>query len=371
MLYVYRNFIAFISLSLDQKFTSVSQRMRMTLKKFIGSSMFIVFLIKVHTFFNWSMIEIALDECICNMTRDVGNPTMIIQLDSNSSTTETAITKMNFHKSTPHVPVDKKVKEVLPNGSLVSTSFCKTSYTLLILVSSMASQVIRRSAIRETWSKRWPGDDIALLPKWKTVFLTTALASSPEYQKLLLEQRNFSDLVIGNFVDTISTQTRKLQLAIQWAHKNCTFEYLVISGDDIFINIRNYFNFLYGGKVPQTGLFAGHVIWMGEPKREGKHRISREQYSRKYYPRHCSKDSAVVLSKDVVKAMLGKVSTSAYFVLVDVYLGQLALSIGQDILHDEDFRIENVDCNSCPTNAISYHPADSECVKMLYNCFKT
>ena len=244
---------------------------------------------------------------------------------------------------------------------------CRQRYKLLILVTSKPENAYRRANIRTTWGSAWHNK--IDMPAWRTIFQLGKSSASTVNNNITHEQDRHKDMIQGNFTDSFYNLPLKVIMGFQWATLHCQFNYLLKVDDDVFVNIPNVFNFLDSEYTPSTSLYAGHVHFRAKVEREGKYMVSSEEYFYETYPRFVS-GGGIILSSDVVRDMVKAHDEKNIFKLDDVYIGFLALKIGVDPTHEEQFVVFShfIDCD-CDRNNIIRHGADvSLCMEKLYKC---
>ena len=222
-------------------------------------------------------------------------------------------------------------------SKLLSTTSCdKRKHKLLFLVTSHPSNFIRRQSIRDSWGS--PSSLERDLPNWTTKFIMGIPKDESIIQKVIMEHEMFGDIIFGDFEEVFYNLPHKIHMGFEWSSKYCPTRYIFKADDDIFVNVRNLFTFLYRHDVPHTKLYGGKVHYKPITNRYGKYAVSESEYMRAVYPRFCS-GGAMVFSGDVVEALVSAFDSSTIFKLDDVYFGMLALKIGVDPVHDGAFHM--------------------------------
>ena len=219
-------------------------------------------------------------------------------------------------------------------SSLITSTACGQEYFLLILVASAPNNFERRRDIRITW-----GVDYAIKPRWKTMFLVAKPRKEENATRLAKEERIFGDLVRGDYYDHYWNQTRKVQMAFEWAHKYCNFSYLLKVDDDVFVDIKRLVSHLSKPTTPRKKYYMGDRIRNPIVFRKGKWKVSEEEFAPgKSYPDFV-RGLGYVLSPDVVSIFVDLVGVVRHFRLDDVYVGMLADKAGVEITHHPGFLV--------------------------------
>ena len=249
---------------------------------------------------------------------------------------------------------------------LVTQNECMQPVTLLILITTHASNFERRDIIRSTWGKDPKKDH----PTWKTYFLIGRTYQIGAMRNLYKEKEIHNDLVIGNVEENFYNLTHKVQSGFEWSIKYCHYKFLLKGDDDVFLNLPKLFAFLESPETPQKELYAGNVQYQAKVFRTGKYGVDKIEFRKTVYPRYCS-GGGYLLSKDVAEKMLVAFSEVPTLKIDDAYIGVLALKVGVDVIHNENFRMfeDEKNENRCVYNkySIVHHPVKlSSCMEKLF-----
>ena len=240
-------------------------------------------------------------------------------------------------------------------------------YNMIIMVTSSPMNTEKRDSIRKTWGRGWYNQ--VDLPKYRT-FFQLGVSQDQRIHKLAVEEfATNRDIVIGDFTDTFYALPVKVLMGFKWASSHCKFKYLFKIDDDVFVHIPRTFEYLNRWYVPSKGLYTGHVQFKTGPSRDGKYKITMREYPLKFYPAFVS-GGGILLSTDVVEAMVRKFNVSNYFKLDDVFVGMLALQVGVFPIHDRYFNVwhDEKSCNCFSTDIIHHKVGSTKCMRILYDC---
>ena len=219
--------------------------------------------------------------------------------------------------------------------TLITNRTCAQYYSLLILVSSAPANLKRRNYIRETWAF-----ERAFKPRWTTVFLIAQTRIQSESNSLLKEDEVYGDLVRADYYDHYWNQTLKIQMGFEWATLYCKFAFLLKTDDDVFVNSAGLLSFLSEPTRPKKKLYMGEHRRNRPALREGKWKVTKEEYNETYYPDFCP-GFGYVLSHDVVISFVKSFAFVPYFRLDDVYVGMLANRTGIKVVHNAGFELNS------------------------------
>ena len=104
--------------------------------------------------------------------------------------------------------------------------------------------------------------------------------------------------------------------------------------------------------------------------RTGKYGVDKIEFRKTVYKRYCSA-GGYLLSRDVVEKMLIAFTQVPTLRIDDAYIGVLALKVGVDVIHNENFRMfeDEKNENRCVFNnySIVHHPVKlSSCMEKLF-----
>ena len=240
-----------------------------------------------------------------------------------------------------HVPVEEERVPLLlcktreRKTSLITKRTCDQYYHLLVLVSSAPAHLDRRENIRKTWAFDVPNRRL-----WKTVFIVGQTKLKALSQLLLKEEKDFADLVRGDYNDHYDNLTFKIQTGFEWAVNYCEFSFLLKVDDDCFVHPLRLVSFLNNPTTPSKGLYTGNLMHKLKPLRHkgGKWSVTYEQYKDYYYPDFCS-GFGFVLSHDVVALFVEVLDLVPVFKIDDVYVGPLAKETGIIATHSTGFEL--------------------------------
>ena len=233
-------------------------------------------------------------------------------------------------------------EEVRPHRTyLWSRTPCTQEVFLLIMVLTAPANLDRRTAIRNTWAA-----DPSVNIRWKTLFLVgrTVGASISQNEYLEAEGMIHGDLIRGTQNENYYNLTLKTQTGLEWAAKYCEFHFLLKADDDVFFNPYKLLDYLRKPDAPKTKLYTGLCWFNAQPRREGKWKVSREEYNKTTYPDYCA--GTYLLSSDVVHKVVELFDTNKKpFKLEDIYVGTLVEKIeGVKAVGHPWFRLQEYFC---------------------------
>ena len=269
----------------------------------------------------------------------------------------------SFDVNPGHTPKQQRVlQRHVHRTKLSSTVICpaKTLFRLLILVSTNVGNFDCRRLIRKTW-----GADYSIKTKWKTVFLLGRNNNDKEMKTAMRESKIYGDMVQADYHEHFWNMSYKVAMGFEWSVKYCSFDYLLKSDDDVFVNTFGMMDFLSKYTTPKKKFYTGHVLSGSVVRRDGKYKVSPEEYNGTVYRPYCS-GGGYVLSRDVVEKLFSYFDVLKPLKIDDAYIGLLAYQAGVKVVNNPEFRMYEYKCEYKATTLVQ-HPAKGECAIKLYN----
>ncbi len=208
---------------------------------------------------------------------------------------------------------------------------------LIIYIHTAPSHYKRRTVIRQTW-----GNPKYYSEKIRLVFVMGVTEDKPEVQQaLLFEAEQYGDIMQEDFKDTYKNLTYKGIAALKWISTYCSHAKFVLkTDDDIFVNmftLLRHLTSLHRLGTNEHGLLLCLVWYRMKVMREGKWKISEEEWKDSVYPTYCS-GSAFTMSIDVALAMHDVSYHVPFFWVDDFYItGLLPLKLGEEKVKHKQF----------------------------------
>ncbi|XP_074850553.1 beta-1,3-galactosyltransferase 5-like [Carettochelys insculpta] len=223
---------------------------------------------------------------------------------------------------------------------------CEPGQLLFILVTSAPGNSEPRQVIRRTWAAREGPTPY----QWQSVFLVGQTADVGVTQEIQREQREFGDLLVGNYLDTYRNLTLKVMHGFKWVAERCQPSYILKTDDDCFVNTDRLPEFLQEHNTIKTGLYAGSLFprekrqVIREPS--SKWYVSRQDYLPAEYPPYAS-GVGYVLSLDAAQRILWAAERVHPIPVEDAYVGILAQEAGIRVKSSARFAKHNVRWRLC------------------------
>ena len=245
---------------------------------------------------------------------------------------------------------------------LLTRTKCLQGLFLVILVSSSAEAYKNRMVIRHTW-----GADNALHRKWKTVFLIGEGNSVAMSDRISREAQIFGDIIQGDYPETFANKVFKIQSGFEWAAKYCSFQYVLKTDDDVFVNTRSLITFLNGDGAPKSEFYFGNLMHGSPVLRTGYYAVSEEDHPENVFKDYLS-GGGYLLSKDLVLKFTQMFDVVKPLKIDDAYIGMLAADVGVKPISTRSFKMYNNKL-SCvyDANLFLVRPVNHECMVKLFD----
>lgn len=267
----------------------------------------------------------------------------------------------SFDLNPGHARKQLVVQRYVHRTKLLSTVICPNTLFLLILVSTNVGNFDRRRLIRKTW-----GADYSIKTKWKTVFLLGRNSNNREMKTAMRESKIYGDMVQADYHEHFWNMSYKVAMGFEWSVKYCSFSYLLKSDDDVFVNTFGMMDFLSKYTTPKKKFYTGNVIARSVVMRDGKYRVSPEEYNGTLYKPYCG-GGGYVLSRDVVEKLFSYFDVLKPLKIDDAYIqGLLADRAGVKVVNNPEFRMYEYKREYKATTLVQ-HPARGDCAIKLYN----
>lgn len=205
---------------------------------------------------------------------------------------------------------------------VINNNICDNQTFLVILVHSAPENEAERTALRTTWAypTRRLGKSI------KTVFLLASRNTTVSQKTMVSENDRYHDIVQGNFIDSYKNLTYKLMMGMKWVTSYCpSAKFVLKADDDVFVDIYRIVDILRGRYRNANRLVLCNVFSEMAPVRDRRSKwyVSESEFPNGQFKPYCS-GWAVLMSRDVVRAVDVLSVDMPYFWIDDVMLGILA-----------------------------------------------
>ncbi|XP_014274744.1 beta-1,3-galactosyltransferase 5 [Halyomorpha halys] len=192
---------------------------------------------------------------------------------------------------------------------------CGSNISHIQIVTSYSGNVEARSAIR----RAYPSSDLQRLGISRVFLLATLPPFHEVSQNALLdENKKFSDLVQGNFMESYRNLTYKHLMGLKWATKYCNnVKFVIKTDDDILVDLYTLVDITEKKKFQ----LMGYILKDMRPIRmkANKWYVTKNEYSAENYPPFLS-GWMYIVTLDVVKILLTHARDFNYFWIDDLFV---------------------------------------------------
>lgn len=211
--------------------------------------------------------------------------------------TEKATIKIQFKLNHRHICVDRG-----------------RNLSLLIAISTSASHLESRLAIRDTWG------GYAREIGAKVLFFVGLPKNNKYHSRINEENAKFRDIIQASFLDTYSNLTLKTISMLKWVSEVCSFVKFVLKvDDDMFINVENILNATRSKNISRAILGELAHEWPPVRSLKNKWYTSYHDYPFNIYPDFVFGPS-YLLTGDSIKPLYDASMKMKIFHLEDVYI---------------------------------------------------
>lgn len=209
---------------------------------------------------------------------------------------------------------------------------------LLIAVKSTTSNIAYRRAIRDTWGAIKSYSDFTI----RTIFIVARLRPHDEKRLgdvLYAENREYGDLLVGDFYDDYYNNTLKFLTAIQFAYNYCaglgTVPFVFLVDDDYIVSIPNLIKEVKKWE-PNDRLYMGWRFDTSPVRfRFSKYRVSLSAYPFGRYPPYITAGAVLLSHQSVIEVYLAIQHLSLYR-FDDIYMGIIAHFLALPAIHNKN-----------------------------------
>ncbi len=208
---------------------------------------------------------------------------------------------------------------------------------IFIYVFTSAKNFKRRSLIRKTWA------NITLFQNIRVAFIIGKSSDLNIEKEIQIEQKQYNDLIQGNFIDSYRNLSYKSLIAWKWIIRHCSNSKFIIKiDDDVVLNTFNLIRFINDESylfpklnvlnLKNTFLCKCEKHAPVERNSSSKMYVKKEEYSQKIYgmnqyPQYCA-GMGIIMTSDLISRLYYKSKEIKLFWIDDVYVGILGRHIG-------------------------------------------
>lgn len=255
---------------------------------------------------------------------------------------------------------------VLDNENICQPTDRSPSVDIIVLISTIHSNVERRKALRETWLTPTSRNQGSI----RYVFLLGMTSNVNLQVAVETESATYRDIVQEDFIDHYNNLTLKTMMGFKWASIKCKgAKYVLKTDDDMYVNLpalkltlKKY------DSVLKTSIGGQCRINESPIRQKGyKWYVPREMYPPSQFPGYCS-GTGYVTSMDVVQKVYEVSKHVPFFYLEDVYVGICVHRLGMKVTRIQGFNAGRVPlgCNYKNSYVITSHQLDPKLLRAAW-----
>ncbi|XP_059172372.1 beta-1,3-galactosyltransferase 5-like [Physella acuta] len=194
-----------------------------------------------------------------------------------------------------------------------------TELDAVVIVHTSADHFTRRERFRRAYANYSNTSPYRL----KVVFLIGQVLNAEVQIKVEMENRDYGDTVVGNFLDSYQNLTLKAVMGFRWLANMCNDVKLLIKmDDDVFFDVRKFFTRYWNKLGPSQKTKSIHCqVWENAVVgRTGKWKVERGLWANSSYPFPYCAGFFVVVTPDLIRPMYEVGKSIDFFWIDDVFL---------------------------------------------------
>lgn len=259
---------------------------------------------------------------------------------------------------------------------------------LLIVIKSLTGSFARRKAVRSTWGNTDFIPDIGPGINVRRIFLLgdstpinddnpqSKILSKRHESLLIEEQREYGDILQGEFHDSFRNLTLKEIMFLNWLPRHCPRTQFIFKGDDdIFANLPNIISYIQTlSKTQQREMFVGSVLYpsprIDEPR--SKYYVSEKLWPEKYYPPYVS-GGGFIMSYVMAVKIFQAMKELPIIPIDDAFIGVCLRKLGLRPTNHKGFKswgIKYLEQSNCVWNEVmTFHKLQPEELEQMWKAF--
>ena len=217
-----------------------------------------------------------------------------------------------------------QLKTILENASL-----CQDNPQIVLSIFSAPTDFTNRAVLRRTWAKnlRFLGVEVRIL------FPIGRPQNIQHQSDIERESRTFGDILQQDYIDSYHNLSLKRLASIDWQLRRCAnAHWTVKADDDVFVNTHRLIEFyLYYRQHNLSGFYC-LINYGAETYREGKWKVTEEEYPYERYPDYCL-GLFTIWSLDEARALREAAKTTKFLWVEDVFTGGILRKAANVSIH--------------------------------------
>ena len=170
------------------------------------------------------------------------------------------------------------------NTLFENESLCHDNPHIVLSVFSAPADFSNRDVLRQTWAKSLEYMGVRV----RVVFLLGRQLDWLNQSQIVEEGEKFGDIVQHDYIDSYHNLSLKRLAGSEWQARRCPNVYWTVKADDdVFVNAYRLIEFYHYYRQHNLSGFYCTVFDRSAVLRDGKWKVSTEEYSKTFYPPYC------------------------------------------------------------------------------------
>ena len=207
---------------------------------------------------------------------------------------------------------------------------------MLVIITTVPSVRDIRDAMRQTWLSLTKNNTASV----RYLFLLGSGWPSEQHAALRKENKQFGDILQDDYIDSYFNLSIKVLSGFKYSTTVCKrAKFIMRSADDNYVNLPNVMPILQKDGKKLKDSMIGHCYPQGTGVlrvKSTKWAVTRNEWPADRYPPYCTGTTFIMTQKST-KKMYDAAQNVPYFVMEDVYFGEVARQCGITIRNYANF----------------------------------
>ena len=242
-------------------------------------------------------------------------------------------------------------------GNIIRPKACDApgKIKLLVVITTVPSARETRDTMRETWLSFTKNNTGAV----RYMFLIGSGWPEDQQNKTLAESKEFGDILQDDYIDSYFNLSIKVMSGFKYGITICNqTKYIMRSADDNYVNIPNVMALLEKEATKIQDKMFGACNGGGLPtlrEKSSKWAVTKNEWPANVYPAYCF-GTTFIMSQAITRKLFVTAENVPYFVIEDVYFGEVAKQGNIKLMNFPDFLLGFPTINTTSTNPCKMNP---------------
>ena len=203
---------------------------------------------------------------------------------------------------------------------------------MLVIITTVPSVRHVRDAMRQTWLSLTKNNTASV----RYLFLLGSGWPLEQHAALRKENKQFGDILQDDYIDSYFNLSIKVLSGFKYSTTLCKrAKFIMRSADDNYVNLPSVMTILQIDEKKVKDRMFGHCMLKGGlvvRQKSSKWAVTRNEWPGRRYPPYCA-GTTYIMTHESTKKMYDAAQNIPYFVLEDVYFGEVARQCGITMRH--------------------------------------